>query len=184
MPEISSITTRLREADSLPDTLAAGLEAFEAVRQLARGCGDAVPVLFAAFMTTADAAVDGREAITIAPSLAPERRGGAGVIMPQASVPVEEIADALAGLGALLTDQLARATAMAAIAADRAACTEAAGFPCNRGDLSKADLGGAWFSVAAIKRRSAGMVKVEASQARAVRRGRGGTTLTVPSTGR
>ncbi len=37
-------------------------------------------------------------------------------------------------------------------------------FPWNRGDLDKADLGDAWFSVAAIKRRSAGMVKVERPQ--------------------
>ena len=126
MQEISRIVTRLREAASLPDTLAAGFDAFEAVRQLARGCEDAVPALFAAFMTAADAAVDGREAITIAPSLPQDRRGGAGVSMPQASVPVEEIAGALAGLGALLTDRLSGAAAIAAAAADRAACTDAA----------------------------------------------------------
>jgi hypothetical protein len=126
MPEISSITTRLREAASLPETLTAAFDAFEAVRQVARGCEDKVPALFTAFMTTADAAVDGREAITIAPSLPTDRRGGADVIMPQASVPVEEIADALAGIGRLLSDQLTSAAAMAATAADQGACTEAA----------------------------------------------------------
>ena len=126
IPEISGITTRLRDAHSLPDTLAAGFEAFEAVRQLARGCEDAVPGLFAAFMTAADAAIDGRDAITIAPALPPDRRGGAGVSMPQASVPVEEMADAMAGLSAVLTDRLSRAAAIAATGADRAACTEAA----------------------------------------------------------
>ena len=124
--EISGITTRVRDAASLPDTLATGFDAFEAVRQVARGCEDRDPALFAAFMTTADAAVDGREAVTIAPALPPDRRSGAGVRMPQASVPVEEIAGALAGLGALLADRLARAAALAATAADRAACTEAA----------------------------------------------------------
>jgi len=61
----------LRDAAGLPDTLAASFDAFEAVRELARGCEDKVPALFAAFMTTADAAVDGREAVTIAPSLPP-----------------------------------------------------------------------------------------------------------------
>jgi len=126
MPEISSITTRLRDADSLPDTLPAAFDAFEAIRRLARGYEDTVPALFAAFMTTADAAVDGREAITIAPSLPPDRCGGAGVSMPQAVVPVEEIAGALAGLGELLTDRLWRAAELAATAADRAACAEAA----------------------------------------------------------
>ncbi len=125
MPEISRITARLRDADSLPDTLAAGFDAFEAVRQLARGCEEKVPGLLAAFMTTADAAVDGREAITIAPAL-PPGRAAAGVSMPQARVAAEEVADALAELGALLTDRLSRAAASAATAADRAACTEAA----------------------------------------------------------
>jgi hypothetical protein len=122
--EISSITTRLRDADSLPDTLVAGFDAFEAIRQLARGCEDKVPALFAAFMTTADAAVDGREAITIAPAL--PRPGRAGLSVSGAGASVEEIAGALAGLGALLTDRLSRAAAIAATAADRAACTDAA----------------------------------------------------------
>ena len=125
MPEISGITTLLRDADSLPDTLAAGFDAFEAMRQLARGCEDAVPALFAAFMTTADAAIDGRDAITIAPALPPSR-AATGVRMPQASVPAEEIAGVLAGLGALLADRLSQAATLAATTQDRTACTEAA----------------------------------------------------------
>lgn len=44
VPEISGITTRLRDADSLQDTLAAVFDAFEAVRQLARGCETRPPV--------------------------------------------------------------------------------------------------------------------------------------------
>jgi hypothetical protein len=96
------------------------------VRQLARGFEDKVPALLAAFMTTADAAVDGREAITIAPALPPDRRAAAGVSMPRASVPAEEIAGVLAGLGVLLTEQPSRAAAIATTATDRAACTEAA----------------------------------------------------------
>ena len=67
--EISGIMTRLREAASLPDTLAVAFDAFEVIRRLARDCENRIPALFAAFMTTADAAVDGREAITIAPAL-------------------------------------------------------------------------------------------------------------------
>jgi hypothetical protein len=126
VPEISGIRTRLQDADSLPDTLAAGFDAFEAVRQLARGCENKVPALFAAFLTTADAAVDGRDAITIAPSLPPRGRAAAAASMPQESVPVEEIAGALAGLGALLTERLSHAATIAATAGDRTACTEAA----------------------------------------------------------
>ena len=128
MQEISRIVTRLREAASLPDTLAAGFDAFEAVRQVARACEDRVPALFAAFMTTADAAVDGREAVTIAPALPRPARAAAAaaVSVPAADASVEEIAGALAGLGALLADRLSRASALAATAADRAACTQAA----------------------------------------------------------
>ena len=69
--EIIRIMNRLRDAAGLPDTLAVSFDAFEAIRQLARDCENRVPALFAAFMTTADAAVDGREAITIAPGLPP-----------------------------------------------------------------------------------------------------------------
>jgi hypothetical protein len=124
--EISGVMTRLRHAASLPDTLAAGFDAFEAIRQLARDCEDRVPALFAAFMTTADAAVGGREAITIAPSLPQPGRAAAGVTVPAAGAPAEEIAGALAGLGALLRDRLWHAATIAATAGDRTACTDAA----------------------------------------------------------
>jgi hypothetical protein len=73
--EIGAIQARLREASSVPELLAVSFDAFEAVRVLARSSEEAVPGLFAAFMTAADAAVDGREAITIAPSLPPARVG-------------------------------------------------------------------------------------------------------------
>jgi hypothetical protein len=49
--------------------LAASFDAFEAIRVVARGSEDLAPWLFAAFMTAADAAVDGTQAITVAPSL-------------------------------------------------------------------------------------------------------------------
>jgi hypothetical protein len=69
MDEIAAIQARLRETSSVPDLLALSFSAFESIRVLARGGEATVPGLFAAFMMTADAAVDGREAITIAPSL-------------------------------------------------------------------------------------------------------------------
>jgi hypothetical protein len=59
--DIGGIITRLRDAASVPDILPAAFDAFEAIRRLARDCEDTVPALFAAFMTTADAAVDGCE---------------------------------------------------------------------------------------------------------------------------
>ncbi len=126
MEGISGIMTRLRHAASLPDTLAAGFDALEAIRQLARDCEDRVPALFAAFMTAADAAVDGREAITIAPSLPQPSGAGAAVSVTGPNSPVEEIAGSLAGLGAVLRDRLSHAATIAATAGDRTACTDAA----------------------------------------------------------
>jgi hypothetical protein len=124
--DIGDIMTRLRDAASLPDTLAAGFDAFEAIRRLARDCENTAPALFAAFMTTADAAVDGREAITIAAALPQPGRADAAVGVSGAGAPVEEIAVALAGLGALLADRLSHAATTAVTAGDRSACTEAA----------------------------------------------------------
>ena len=106
--------------------LAVSFDAFEAIRVLARSSEDAVPGLFAAFMTTADAAVDGREAITIAPSLSPAP-GSAPSAGPAAADPdVGTITDAMAALSALLNERLANASEHAPIPGDRVACEEAA----------------------------------------------------------
>src|ERR1022692_1301571 len=64
MHDTEEISTRLRDAATLPDLLAASFDAFEIVRILVRSCDNLAPEVFAAFMTTADAAVDGREAVT------------------------------------------------------------------------------------------------------------------------
>ena len=40
MQDTSGIMTRLRGATTLPDTLAAGFDAFEVIRHLARDCED------------------------------------------------------------------------------------------------------------------------------------------------
>jgi hypothetical protein len=112
--EIRGIVTRLRDAASLPDTLAVAFDAFEVIRQLARDCESRVPALFAAFMTTADAAVDGREAITIAPALPQPRGAGVAVSVTGPNSPVEEIAGDLAGLGAALRERPRRAATIAA----------------------------------------------------------------------
>lgn len=57
MDEVQASKARLRQAPDLPALLAAGFEAFETIRALARGSEDEIPALFAAFMTTADAAI-------------------------------------------------------------------------------------------------------------------------------
>ncbi len=64
-----SIQDRIQGASTLPETLAACFDAFEIIWLAASACVDQVSELFAAFMTTVGAAVDGREAITAAPSL-------------------------------------------------------------------------------------------------------------------
>jgi len=121
----TNMATRLRTAESLPAVLAAGFDAFEFIRKLARHSQDRAPGLFAAFMFTADAAVDGREAITIAPSLPPADSPAMVPIEPAASDNLEEVTETLAALGALLNERLTRA-ADTSDPADRAACEEAA----------------------------------------------------------
>jgi hypothetical protein len=126
VPEIGVIQARLREASSLPELLAVSFDAFDAIRVLARSSEDAVPGLFAAFMTTADAAIDGREAITIAPSLTPAPGSTPSASTAAADPDVGTITDALAALGALLNERLANAAERAPIPDDRVACAEAA----------------------------------------------------------
>jgi hypothetical protein len=81
---------------------------FETIRLIARQHELAAPELFAAFMTTAAAAVEGRDAITAAPSLPlaggqPPRYGEPA---PAPGAGPENIADALAGLAAILGSHL------------------------------------------------------------------------------
>jgi hypothetical protein len=125
-PAIDEAEALLRDAGSLKDLLAASAEAFEALRLVARHCEDRAPELLAAFMTCADAAVDGREAVMAAPSITRATRihissnGDAGHADPA------DAADALSALGILLGGKLASAATRAAGAGDRAACRDAA----------------------------------------------------------
>jgi hypothetical protein len=126
--QISAIEDRLRHSTTMPDSLAASFDTFETIRLIARQHALAAPQLFAAFMTTAAAAAEGRDAITAAPSLPlagghPPRYGEPA---PAPEAGPENIADALAGLAAIPGSHLARAAARAATAADRAACQDAA----------------------------------------------------------
>jgi len=123
LQDTEEISARLRDAASLGDLLAASFDAFEIARMLARA-GDHAPGLFAAFMTAADAAVDGREAVTAAPAL--PAGGTAACALTPAGAGTEEITAALAALGTLLTDRLAYAVTLTAEPADRDACAAAA----------------------------------------------------------
>jgi hypothetical protein len=125
MQETPSVQARLRDASALPEALAVSFDAFEAIRLAARSCTDRIPELFAAFMTTADAAVEGREAITTAPSLPPGPAAAQPGLLVQ-SDSVDDALDVLAALGAILESRLTQAAAAATISADRLACSEAA----------------------------------------------------------
>jgi hypothetical protein len=124
--ETSGIEARLRQATSLPDTLAASFDAFEAVRLLAREHENRVPELFACFMTAADAAVDGREALTAAPSLPSAEPSQEPVRVSAAGADTAGIIGAIAALGALLDGCLSRAVAMSGRRGDQSACRQAA----------------------------------------------------------
>jgi hypothetical protein len=130
MHTTETITARLRAAPGLPELLAAAFDAFEAIRLLARGSEGEVPALFAAFMTAADAAVDGREAITAAPSLAPTHAGappgnGAGGGRAAGDT-AGQVSSALAALAEVLGTHLTAAASRAFLPGDRAACQQAA----------------------------------------------------------
>jgi hypothetical protein len=124
--DVEVIVARLRDARALPELLAASFDAFEAIRVLARGSEDFAPRLFAAFMTAVDAAVDGTQAITIAPSLSLTPTGPLIIAPSAASADIDTSADALAALGELLDERLAHAADRALLSGDRTACQEAA----------------------------------------------------------
>jgi len=71
------------------------------------------------------AAVSGRNAIALAPSL-PPISGGAGHELPKPLGNADEIADDLAGLASALSMRLRESAELAADAADRSACENAA----------------------------------------------------------
>ena len=124
--EAEHAEARVQASGSLPDLLAEAFDAFEVIRILARSGEEQAPHLLATFMTAADAAVDGREAITIAPSLPAGRSRMATATKPPAGADPGEIADALARLATVLGQRLTGAAADTALAGDRTACQEAA----------------------------------------------------------
>lgn len=112
-------------ASTLPGLLAAAFDAFEVIRIIARASDKLAPGSFAAFMTTAEAAVQGRGAITGSPSLPP----GPAAPITRRVVTVSSAGEAraaLAVLAGLLASRLAEAGTVAPPPADRAACAEAA----------------------------------------------------------
>jgi len=124
MLAIDAMRARVEGAQTLPDILAVGWDAFELIRNAADLCADGDDGLFAAFMLAAAAAANGRDAVGVAPSLAPGRASGT-TPGDQPSAPVDDAAAAIAVLASALGARLSSA-ASAADAADRAACQRAA----------------------------------------------------------
>lgn len=121
-----SVQAQLIGAADLPELLSASHDAFELIRVLARRCEDQAPELFAAFLTTADAAVDGREAITNAPSLPAVTANPllSGDVM--AHLPADQVISTVGELGAILAERLTRGARVAIAPGDAAACEHAA----------------------------------------------------------
>jgi hypothetical protein len=118
---------RLDVVANLPDLLAEAFDAFELIRMLARAGEDQMPGLLVSLMFVADAAVDGREAVTGAPSLPV---AGSRLMMTTVSIDsadAERVLDVIAGLSVLLAGRLSEASsAETEPADDRAVCRDAA----------------------------------------------------------
>jgi hypothetical protein len=126
MDRISAAERRVRGSGSVPELLAAGFDAFEEIRLVARDCEDRAAELFAPFLMAAGAATEGRNALVEAPSL-PRFGGSPGSGPPvDAATDVEQVADELAELAKVLTARMSEAVDGAANAEDRGACVNAA----------------------------------------------------------
>ena len=125
MNEIKLIRRRLADADGLPAVLAAGWDIFELAGTIASASAGESPDMYPAFTFAHGAAVSGRNAIAFAPSLPPVS-GGAGHERPKPLDDAGEIADDLAALASALSIRLRESAGLAADAADRSACENAA----------------------------------------------------------
>jgi hypothetical protein len=123
--ETELIRRRLADAGGLPAVLAAGWDIFGLIAAIASAIADESPDMYAAFTFARGAAVSGRNAIAFAPS-APSISGRAGDELPKPSGDAGEIADDLAGLASALSVRLRESAGLAADAADRSACENAA----------------------------------------------------------
>jgi hypothetical protein len=124
MDDLRTLAARLQHDADLPAVLAASFDAFEVIRRLARRCQNLDPDLFAAFMSTAAAAADGRDAITTAPSLPPGPATQPDTTPMPAADPAAA-ADAITALAIILATRLDDAAGRSATPGDRAACEDA-----------------------------------------------------------
>ena len=110
----------------VPHVLGHAFDTFEAIRRLARRHEDQSPDLFAAFMSAAVAATDGRDAVLTADALPAHAAGVAEPEQPTPGADPREAADAIAASAAALAARLDHAAGIAETSQDRRACRDAA----------------------------------------------------------
>ncbi len=110
----------------MTEILGHAYDAFETIRELARCWEDRSPVLFAAFMSAAGAATDGRDAILTAASRLPRASEAAEPGMPLPGSSPADVADWIAALASWLATTLNRVSGVAEVRLDRHACRDAA----------------------------------------------------------
>jgi hypothetical protein len=125
MELIKPIQQHLLDADGVNGVLAAGWDVFELVRAVAGASADQAADMFPAFTFARGAAVSGRNAIALAPSMPAD---SATLFAPLAPLEADvyEVADAIADLASALSGRLREAAGLAGDAGDRAACENAA----------------------------------------------------------
>jgi hypothetical protein len=110
----------------LARALGHGYDTFEAIRQVARSCEDQSPDLFAAFMSAAGAAADGRDAILTAISRPSRTTGAAEPGQPSPGASRGDVTDWIAASAIRLAARLDHASGLAEARQDRDACRDAA----------------------------------------------------------
>jgi hypothetical protein len=110
----------------LPQALGHAFDTFEAIRHIARRFEDRSPDLFAAFMSAAVVAADGRDAVLRAGALPAPTSGAAGPGQPALSADPREVANSIAASAAMLATRLDHAADRTGTSQDRRACHDAA----------------------------------------------------------
>lgn len=118
--------TGLSPDSDLAQALGEAFESFEAIRQLARRYEDQSPDLFAAFLSAAAAAANGRDAVLTADVQPAWEAQQAGALPLAPGVGVQEAATAIAASALALAARLDRAAGLARTPRDRRACRDAA----------------------------------------------------------
>ena len=123
--DLDALRARLDTAGTVADALAVAWDIFELVQVVANRCAGREPGLFAAFLFTAAAAAEGRDAAGFAPSI-PDIPGISVDQPGWEGATTAEIADQVAGLMTVLGRRLELAAGDAAVPGDRRACAHAA----------------------------------------------------------